>query len=180
MDFALVARFRLAGIGQQAQDAFVAYAAHGASLYGVLAVVCSLQWASALLALLCTAVYTLLCAALGLLFNLRLPNFNWTNETVAVKRSGSVVIAMFTNLGILITLSLLYVFVGMGTMNGQTYLLLVTAVLSCCGRPARLGAARPGGENAGENIEKPSAAWCVAICAEAMRIRCASKARRAV
>ena len=97
---------------------------------GVLAVVCSLQWASALLALLCTAVYTLLCAALGLLFNLRLPNFNWTNETVAVKRSGSVVIAMFTNLGILITLSLLYVFVGMGTMNGQTYLLLVTAVLS--------------------------------------------------
>ena len=42
---------------------------------GVLAVVCSLQWASALLALLCTAVYTLLCAALGLLFNLRLPNF---------------------------------------------------------------------------------------------------------
>ena len=65
-------------------------------------VVCSLLEIPLLLTLLvwlCVSVVACLCAALGLIVNLKLPNLTWTSEIVAVKQSLSVVVAMFTSWG---------------------------------------------------------------------------------
>ncbi len=53
-------------------------------------------------------VYIFFYSALGLFANLKLPNLNWTNETVAVKQSGSVLLVMFGTWVLLIGLGALY------------------------------------------------------------------------
>ena len=66
-------------------------------------VVCALLKIPLLLSLLvwlCVCVTGTLCAALGLIVNLKLPNLTWTSEIAAVKQSLSVVVAMFTSWGI--------------------------------------------------------------------------------
>ncbi len=50
--------------------------------------------------MLYTASHSIICAFVGLIMNLLLPRFDWTNETVAVKQSGSVGFTMLIMFGI--------------------------------------------------------------------------------
>ena len=81
--------------------------------------------ASGMLLLVFSVIYVLLCAALGLMINLKLPNLNWTNETVAVKQSASVIVAMLANWGIAFLLIIGYIFLGDKLSQGL-FLLLCT------------------------------------------------------
>ena len=45
------------------------------------------------------------CANMGLVLNLRFPNLNWTNETMAVKQGAAVVLALFGNWALLLILT---------------------------------------------------------------------------
>ncbi|MGN1124540.1 MAG: hypothetical protein ACI4RR_09365 [Eubacterium sp.] len=53
-------------------------------------------------------LFVVFSALLGLSINLKMPNLNWTNETVAVKQSMSVLIALFGGWAIVIALGLIY------------------------------------------------------------------------
>ena len=53
-------------------------------------------------------LFTTFFSAFGLFMNLKMPNLNWTNEAVAVKQSGSVMISMFGAWIILIALGAVY------------------------------------------------------------------------
>lgn len=54
------------------------------------------SWIIALAILVVAVIYPVFGACLGLIINLKLPNFSWTSETVAVKQSASVI---FSTLG---------------------------------------------------------------------------------
>ena len=93
----------------------------------VLSIVLKAEAAVAVLLLLFSVLFVLLCAALGLMINLKLPNLNWTNETVAVKQSASVLVSMLANWGILFLLFLGYYFLGLRL--GQSLFLLLCVLL---------------------------------------------------
>ena len=94
----------------------------------VLAVVLQVDPVSTVLMLVFSVIYVLLCAALGLMINLKLPNLNWTNETVAVKQSASVIVAMLANWGIAFLLIIGYIF--LGSKLSQALFLLLCTLLS--------------------------------------------------
>ena len=56
--------------------------------------------------------YALFSALLGLFENLRHPNFNWVNETQAVKSGASVMITMFVGMGMAALPVLVYALLG--------------------------------------------------------------------
>ncbi len=49
-----------------------------------------------------TAVCSVFISLLGLLINLLLPNFNWSNEAVVIKQSAAATITIFSSLGIVV------------------------------------------------------------------------------
>ena len=59
-----------------------------------------LPFFTSLLIFLLLLAVVILCASLGLVVNLKLPNLQWTNEVVAVKQSVSALIAMFAGWGV--------------------------------------------------------------------------------
>lgn len=93
-------------------------------------VVCTLLKIPPLLSLLvwlCVSVTACLCAALGLIVNLKLPNLSWTSEIVAVKQSLSVVVSMFASWGIAALLIVGYFTLGT-LMSAELYLTLAFAL----------------------------------------------------
>ncbi len=58
------------------------------------------------------AAFSALCAALGLVLNLKLPNLRWTSEVVAVKQGMSAFAAMFADIGVLAAFVIGYVTFG--------------------------------------------------------------------
>ena len=76
---------------------------------------------------LCVNATACLCAALGLIVNLKLPNLTWTSEIVAVKQSLSVVVAMFMSWGIAALLIVGYFTIGT-LMSAELYLTLAFGV----------------------------------------------------
>ena len=93
-------------------------------------VVCALLEIPLLLSLLvwlCVNVTACLCAALGLIVNLKLPNLTWTNEIAAVKQSLSVVVAMFTSWGIAALLIAGHFTIGT-LMGAELYLVFAAAL----------------------------------------------------
>lgn len=79
---------------------------------GILAVcatiVFRLELAAALLMLAVVILFVLLMALVGLALNLKLPNLHWTDETVPVKQSMSVTLALFGGWVIVLALGGLY------------------------------------------------------------------------
>lgn len=75
------------------------------------------------------ALFVLLTAAMGLALNLKAPNLGWTNETVPVKQSMSVTVALLGGWGIVLVLSGLYFVVGRWT-GPAVYLLLCAVALA--------------------------------------------------
>ena len=54
-------------------------------------------------------LFVILTGALGLAVNLKMPNISWTNEAVAVKQSGSVLVSMLLDWGIVLAFGGLWV-----------------------------------------------------------------------
>ncbi len=73
-----------------------------AVLFGSVAVIIALRPAGLMLALtiLLPAVFAVFSGVMGLMANLRHPNFDWTSETQAVKNGMSVMIALFGSWGV--------------------------------------------------------------------------------
>ncbi len=93
-------------------------------------VVCALLEIPILLSLLvwlCVNVTACLCAALGLIVNLKLPNLTWTSEIAAVKNSLSVVVSMFTSWGIAALLIAGHFTIGT-LMSAELYLVFAAAL----------------------------------------------------
>lgn len=67
----------------------------------VLSALLNIAWYYALATVLTAAAFSALCAALGLVLNLKLPNLRWTSEVVAVKQGMSAFAAMFADIGVL-------------------------------------------------------------------------------
>lgn len=76
----------------------------------------------------CCLFFVIVCAAFGLLINLKLPNFTWTNETVAVKQSMSVTIAIFAPWCLIAALGFLYYTVW-NRWSAELYLMLAALLL---------------------------------------------------
>ena len=83
----------------------------------VLAVVLRASVVSAILLVLLPAVLTALFALLGVAINLKLPKLDWVNEIAVIKQSASSAASMFVNMGIVLALFLIYLFVGSGNFH---------------------------------------------------------------
>ena len=68
------------------------------------------------------------CANMGLVLNLRFPNLNWTNETMAVKQGASVTLALFGNWALLLILGALYAFVLRKVLSPIAYMRILIAL----------------------------------------------------
>lgn len=55
-------------------------------------------------------LYVVLMAAIGLVCNLKMPNLEWTNESVPIKQSASVMISLFGGWGIIVLFAIAYSF----------------------------------------------------------------------
>ncbi|MBQ7369061.1 MAG: hypothetical protein IJW60_05090 [Clostridia bacterium] len=88
---------------------------------------------SSVLVCLCVNAVACLCAVVGLISNLKLPNLTWTSEISAVKNSLSVVVAMFTGWGLAALLIAGYFTIGT-LMSAELYLTFAFALYtSACG-----------------------------------------------
>lgn len=74
------------------------------------------------------ALLCLVTAQLGVLINLRFPKFDWTNETIAVKQSISVIVSMLVNWGLIILPVVLFVILPGGSIAPDLYMALWTLV----------------------------------------------------
>ena len=79
----------------------------------ILGVILQVNPIDLLLVLITSLAYIFLTAVLGLFFNLRHPNFDWTNETYVVKQSLSVFLSLFGNMGILLVSVVIFLFLNM-------------------------------------------------------------------
>ena len=73
-------------------------------------------------------LFVLLFAAFGLIVNLKMPNLSWTDETVPVKQSMGVLLALFGGWVFVLLLGILYAIVGSFMAPG--WYLLLAAVLT--------------------------------------------------
>lgn len=94
----------------------------------VLNVVTGQNAASCILVPVCCLLFVIVCASFGLLVNLKLPNFTWTNETVAVKQSMSVTITILAPWCVIAALGFLYYAVWT-ILSAELYLMLSALML---------------------------------------------------
>ena len=74
-------------------------------------------------------LFAALFAVLGLVLNLKIPNLNWTNETVAVKQSASVFIILFAGLILSFIFAAVYYLLFM-PVGALWYLVIASAVVT--------------------------------------------------
>ncbi len=77
---------------------------------------------------LMSIIFIFFISALGLMANLLMPNLKWSNETEAVKRSGSALISIFGSWAVIIILGALYIFLLRDKMSPLTFMSIVTGV----------------------------------------------------
>ena len=77
---------------------------------------------------LMSIIFIFFISALGLMANLMMPNLKWSNETEAVKRSGSALISIFGSWAVIIILGALYIFLLRDKMSPLTFMSIVTGV----------------------------------------------------
>lgn len=73
-------------------------------------------------------LFVTLNACIGLFCNLKMPDFNWTNEVVPIKQSGSVMISLLSGWIIVTLLGVLY-FVLRNVLDARLFILLVSLIL---------------------------------------------------
>ena len=64
-------------------------------------------------------------SVVGLVVNLKMPNLNWTNEAIAVKQSGSVMLTLFGSWVVLIGLGALYALLLIKYISPQVFLYIL-------------------------------------------------------
>lgn len=84
----------------------------------------------AILTLLLPCIVNFFFAYSGVFINLHLPKFDWTSEMVAIKQSGSIVVAMLVNFGVVAAVGLLYFLLLQNVIGMEPYLYIVTVVLA--------------------------------------------------
>jgi len=82
-----------------------------------------------LLTVLFTVIFTYFCAEFGLVLNLKMPNLDWRNETVAVKQSLSVLVYIFASMATVLLLVGLY-FAVSGFITDILYLISCTVLIA--------------------------------------------------
>lgn len=83
----------------------------------------------ALLIFLSVGAFILFMAAFGLFLNLLMPNLTWTSETVPIKQSMAVMIALFGGWAIIMLFGVAYYLLS-GVLSPLAYLLCATVILS--------------------------------------------------
>ena len=81
----------------------------------------------ALFLALALLVYAVLCGLFGMVINMKLPNFEWANETIAVKQGLSPMIAIFGQWGFILLSWLVYVL--LHGIAGDSGVILICTVL---------------------------------------------------
>ena len=82
--------------------------------------------------LIATVLFIFLMALIGLALNLKMPNLNWTNETVPVKQSLCVMISLFGGWVIIIALGVIYLAL-MKLITPLVYLILISVLMAVIG-----------------------------------------------
>lgn len=85
-----------------------------------------------ILILTATVLFVFMMALIGLVLNLKMPNLNWTNETVPVKQSLCVMLALFGGWAIVMALGGLYLLV-MKFITPLVYLISVSILMAVIG-----------------------------------------------
>lgn len=83
---------------------------------------------SAILILAATSLFVLFTALVGLSLNLKMPNLKWTNETVPVKQSMSVLITLFGGWAVVLALGVIY-FALRHFISPTVYLIIICAMM---------------------------------------------------
>ena len=81
-----------------------------------------------LLMVLITAVLSVFISFYGLLINLLLPNFNWSNETVVIKQGAAAMVTIFSSIGIVAIQFPLMVIIPSMTIAYLGYILIMLAI----------------------------------------------------
>lgn len=76
---------------------------------GVIEVIFDMTLVSRIMLPVYAVLFTIYEALFGLMLNLKMPNLTWTNEAIAVKQGGSILLAILGSMGIVILLSLPYI-----------------------------------------------------------------------
>ena len=84
---------------------------------------------SAILILAATSLFVLFTALVGLSLNLKMPNLKWTNETVPVKQSMSVLITLFGGWAVVLALGAIY-FALRHFISPTVYLIIICVLLA--------------------------------------------------
>ena len=79
-----------------------------------------------------TLIFIFMMALIGLVLNLKMPNLNWTDETVPVKQSIGVMLALFGGWASILALGGLYLLV-MKFITPLVYLIIISALLAVVG-----------------------------------------------
>jgi len=83
-----------------------------------------------LLTILLPAVFTILCALLGVVINLRFPKFDWINETIVIKQSLSSGISMLVFMAASAIPALIYGLLLLNVMKAEIFMLICLCVYS--------------------------------------------------
>ncbi len=97
---------------------------------GVTCFVSKTPLTDSLLIFLIPLLLVLYQAAFGLVANLHMPRFDWTNETAVVKRGGSVMATVFGGMAIVFAPILLYLFLLSDVMTLMQFLWMCVALLT--------------------------------------------------
>lgn len=92
-------------------------------------IVCGLGVLGILLTLCTTVLFAAFIAYLGLMLNLKMPNFQWKDETVPVKTGMPVCISLFGGWALVTVFGVLYIFVG-ALLSSVVYLAVCCALLA--------------------------------------------------
>lgn len=92
-------------------------------------VVFSLNILDSLVIIIVPIAFALFEALFGLLVNLWKPKFDWINETVVVKQSASVMIAMFSTMALVVLIGICYIGWLSDFMNAKTYVYVCLIIL---------------------------------------------------
>ncbi|MBQ9891180.1 MAG: hypothetical protein IJM39_07200 [Firmicutes bacterium] len=94
-------------------------------LLAVAAFVLKMNIVDAAAAAVLVVLFIMFCSAAGLAVNLKMPNLNWTNETVAVKQSGSVLVVLFGGWVVVLIIGALYWLLLRKVVSPQAFLYIM-------------------------------------------------------
>ncbi len=109
-------------------------------------VITKMSFVFATLTILLAVVMTFFIAVLGLVLNVKFPNFDWHNETVPVKQSASVTLTLFGGWTIVLGFGLLYYFLLKDFVSPAVFLALCLFVLALVSMALFLWISKKGAE----------------------------------